>query len=199
MLEALKSLFRRKQEPDVRRNLIFFDVSERDLTEFSKEIICRQLYDLACERGMSCSLVNFPDYILQRVKAAGKFRSEGVILVGDVDEDGASQLMLRSNIMWVVRHRNRLVREAFASGGEAEYVFMLFEGEPLDPVLYLDNDSSRRFIRIKYLPFEHNNLGSYAVVSHRGEHEFFKMDDDSWSPGNLAHVLDHIVKICSQS
>lgn len=197
MLGFLNRLFGRKTEPDHRRVLILFDTSRRELTDMSNEAICRLLHRLAVERGLSCSLVSFKDYVYDRAIAVGRF-SDNATVIGDIqDEHNPGTIVRKLDIMWLLRHRNRLVREAFAAGGEAEYVFMIFEGEPLDVGLHMDPDMNRKLIRVHYLSYESSNVGAFAVISHDGNRTLFRMKDDNWTTGNVAPILDHIVGVSS--
>jgi len=197
MLEALKSLFRRKQEPDVRRNLIFLDSSKLEFQDINKLFICHELYKLASERGLSCSLVDIPEYLYNRAQAVGRFGDSVANIANTFEDEKLTKLAVKMDMIWLVQHRNRLLKEAFESGGDAEYVFMIFIGEPLDPAVLMDPSLNRRVIKLNYVSYADTNLGDYGVVSHNGENTFFRMNDDTLDPSDVIPILNHIVKVCS--
>lgn len=190
-------LRRREPEPDVRRNLIFFDVTRKgSLKVISEMQACEFLYRLAVERGLSASLVDFEMYVFERLLQARRFDETGMTMEKDMDMPGLNEAFLRSDIMWLLRNRNRLVRDGLSAGGDAEYVFMQFQGNPEDLMLSMDRDINRRVIRVHYLSHDEINAGNHIAVSYEGKNTFFKMPEDQWTQECVIPILDHIVKLC---
>lgn len=199
LLARLRSWFSRKSEPepDVRRNLILFDVTRKSsLTVISKLYLSDLLYQEALARGLAASSVDFETFIYEQLLRARKFDETGREFAEEMGEPAFEEAFHRSDIMWLMRHRDRLMRDAFAAGGDAEYVFMKFQGNPEDFFLSMDPAVNKRVIKVHYASDADTNVGSYVVVDHNGMSTPFKMPEDQWAEKDIAPILDHIVKLC---
>lgn len=194
----ISRLFRRPEpEPDVRRNLIFLDVTfKSSLTVMFKHQLGNLLYNAALERGLAASSVDFETFIYERLLKARKFDDSGKRMAEMMGESWVEEAFYRSDIMWLMRHRDQLMREAFSAGGDAEYVFMMFQGNPEDLFLSMNWDINKRLIKVHYASDADTNFGSYVVVDHAGMSTPFKMSEDAWTEKDITPILDHIIKIC---
>lgn len=194
----ISRLFRRPEpEPDVRRNLILFDVTAiSSMTVPLKQHVCDLLHQKAVERGLATSIVDFETFIFGRAVKARRFDGSGREFAQDRDIPILEELILRSDIMWLMRNRDRLMREALSAGGDAEYVFMKFQGNPEDFFLNMDHDLNKRIVIVHYYPHEDTNLGNHVAVGCDGQSVLFKMPEDNWSADTMAPILNHIIKIC---
>lgn len=198
-LARLRSWFRPEPELDVRRNVILFDVTKTNsLSWATSQFLCKLLHDKAIERGLSVSMVDFEEFVYDRLRQSRKFHDRGKDIAAMFDDPEMEHAVNRQDIMWLMRNRDRLMREAFSAGGDAEYVFMQFQGNSSDLLFGMPWDMNKRVIKLHYLAHEDTNEGNYVAVLHGKQAEFFKMPEDNWRPEDTLPILEHIIRLCAQ-
>lgn len=196
-------LLRRESEPDLRRNLIIYDTSVVKDLSCNKWMVGQMLFRLTIERGLTASEVSVDRYVYDQVVKAGKFvkRDTGdVIIMGDMElnEQDLADAFVRTDVLWLMNNRDRLMREALASGGEAEYVFLNFKGLRQDYVLNMDYALNRRLIFLHYLSQAETGNGAHAVIEYAGEKKAFRLPVGDPTTSDVIPILDHIINICQE-
>lgn len=128
------------------------------------------LHDACTRRGLSSALVDIDEWVARGVLAEGRLDPDAWPPSGMLDlftGEPARERAVKEEVVWFMRHRSRLVRSAFASGGDAEVVIALHELELFDIFMHAECTRLRKMVDLLVHPTGQGHPGFTVLALNR--------------------------------
>lgn len=137
-------------------------------------LISLGIHDACTRRGLSSSLVDIDEWVSRTVRAEGRMQEDAWPDPGLIDlftGEPARDRAIHDEISWLLRHRSRLVRGAFASSGDAEVSIVLHGMELFDVIMHTERSRVGRLVNLYVRAVGQGHPGFAVIVPCLGRHE----------------------------